>query len=71
MQAQQIQQHTDVENGARMGQEGIIVWDQKGVVVVWPDGHCTRLAWTVLRKICQCLECREQREPPEMFVTYP
>jgi hypothetical protein len=42
--------------------EGIIVWDQNGVVVVWPDGHRSRLLWTSLRNACECAECRRQRE---------
>ncbi len=41
--------------------EGLVVWDQKGVVVVWPDGHRSRLPWAVLRAACQCAECRAQR----------
>lgn len=41
--------------------EGIVVWDQKGLVVLWPDGHCSRFAWTMLRQACQCTECRPQK----------
>jgi DUF971 family protein len=42
-------------------QEGLVIWDQKGVVVVWPDGHRSRLPWTALRAACQCPECHAQR----------
>jgi len=41
--------------------EGLVVWDQKGVVVVWPDGHRSRLPWATLRAACPCWECRAQR----------
>lgn len=42
--------------------EGIVVWDQKGLVVLWPDGHCSRFAWTMLRQACQCTECCKRKE---------
>jgi DUF971 family protein len=42
--------------------EGIVVWDQKGLVVLWPDGHCSRFPWTALRQACLCAECRTRRE---------
>ena len=42
--------------------EGIVVWDQKGLVVLWPDGHCSRFSWTALRQGCPCSECRQQQE---------
>ena len=42
--------------------EGIVVWDQKGLVVLWPDGHCSRFPWTMLRQACLCAECRTRRE---------
>jgi DUF971 family protein len=42
-------------------QEGLVIWDQKGVVVVWPDGHRSRLPWAALRAACECAECRAQR----------
>ena len=42
--------------------EGIVVWDQKGLVVLWPDGHCSRFSWTMLRQACLCAECRTRRE---------
>ncbi|HEV8716498.1 MAG TPA: gamma-butyrobetaine hydroxylase-like domain-containing protein [Candidatus Binatia bacterium] len=42
--------------------EGMVVWDQKGLVVLWPDGHCSRFPWAALRQACLCAECRKQRE---------
>jgi DUF971 family protein len=50
------------ERASSKEHEGIIVWDQNGVVVVWPDGHRSRLLWTSLRNACECAECRQQRE---------
>jgi DUF971 family protein len=40
--------------------EGIVVWDQKGLVVLWPDGHCGRFSWLALRQTCPCRECQAQ-----------
>ena len=42
--------------------EGIVVWDQNGVVVLWPDGHCSRFSWEMLRQSCQCAECQTRQE---------
>ncbi|MBI3757739.1 MAG: DUF971 domain-containing protein [Deltaproteobacteria bacterium] len=42
--------------------EGIMVWDQKGLVVLWPDGHCSRFSWAMLRQACFCAECRTHSE---------
>jgi DUF971 family protein len=50
------------EQGTETEQDGIVVWDRKGVVVVWPDGHRSRVPWAALRAACQCAECRAQRE---------
>jgi DUF971 family protein len=55
------QQESPVPN-TTPNEEGMLVWDQKGVVVAWPDGHCSRLPWAVLRAVCQCAECCQQRE---------
>jgi DUF971 family protein len=41
-------------------QAGFVVWDQQGLVVVWPDQHRSRFSWAALRHICLCAECREQ-----------
>jgi len=37
--------------------DGIVVWDKKGLVVRWPDGHCSRFLWSELRQACRCDEC--------------
>jgi hypothetical protein len=42
--------------------EGIIVWDQKGLVVRWADGHCSRFPWEVLRRACGCPACHSLRD---------
>jgi hypothetical protein len=42
--------------------EGLVVWDQKGLVVLWPDGHCSRFPWAALRQACPCAECHRQWE---------
>jgi DUF971 family protein len=44
----------------KTSQEGIIVWDHKGVVVMWPDGHRSRFAWSTLRALCTCAECERE-----------
>lgn len=53
-------------------QDGFVVWDQQGLVVVWPDKHCSRFSWEALRHICLCAECQKQRAGqktlPERFV---
>ncbi|MGE0683442.1 MAG: gamma-butyrobetaine hydroxylase-like domain-containing protein [Candidatus Binatia bacterium] len=42
--------------------DGIVVWDHKGLVIVWPDGHHSRFSWVELRQVCHCAECRHQQE---------
>jgi DUF971 family protein len=61
MQIQRLPQPMDTANHIELPQEGLIVWDQKGVVVVWSDGHRSRLLWTALRAACPCAECRGQQ----------
>ncbi len=46
--------------------EGIVVWDQKGLVVLWPDGHCSRFSWDALRQACLCPTCHAQHAAREM-----
>ena len=41
-------------------QQEFVVWDQQGLVVVWPDKHRSRFSWEALRHVCLCPECREQ-----------
>lgn len=50
-------------------QEGIVVWDKKGLVVLWPDGHRSRFPWVVLRQACQCLECQKRKKEAETNLT--
>jgi DUF971 family protein len=41
--------------------EGILVWDQKGIVIMWADGHRSRFSWTALRSACACNDCQQQQ----------
>jgi DUF971 family protein len=65
MQAQQMPPKSCAEAATRTEREGIVAWDQKGLVVVWPDGHCSRFLWATLRHSCHCPECHKQREGQE------
>jgi DUF971 family protein len=40
--------------------EGIVVWDQRGLVVVWPDGKSNRFSWDTLHQISVCQDCQAQ-----------
>jgi hypothetical protein len=42
--------------------EGIVMWDQKGLVVRWPDGHCSHFLWEALRRACRCPACQLPRD---------
>jgi DUF971 family protein len=42
-----------------VNQEEILVWDRKGVVILWADGHRSRFMWSALRAECPCAECTE------------
>ncbi len=58
--------HDDYSQNIKgLEREGMVVWDQKGLVVLWPDGHCSRFPWAALRRVCPCAECRKQREEKE------
>ena len=46
--------------------DGVVVWDQKGIVVVWADDHRSRFSWDVLRHNCPCSDCREQAAKHEL-----
>jgi len=46
--------------------DGVVVWDQKGIVVVWSNGHRSRFSWEALRRACPCAECREQAARQEV-----
>ena len=45
--------------------DGIVVWDQKGIVIMWSDSHRSRFSWEMLRRACPCAECWEQAAKPE------
>jgi len=62
MQTQPLKQQESHVPNTGINRDGMLVWDHKGVVVVWPDGHRSRLPWAVLRAVCQCAECRQQHE---------
>ncbi len=53
----------------RQDQEPLVVGDQKGIVVVWPDGHSSRFSWSDLRQTCRCAECRRQREEENALIS--
>ncbi len=57
----QLREH-DLHTKKETEREGITVWDQKGLVVLWSDGHCSRFSWAALRQACRCAECRTYRE---------
>jgi DUF971 family protein len=61
MQPQEVRKEPVTTNLVGHDQEGMVAWDQKGLVVMWPDGHRSRLSWAALRASCQCAECRERR----------
>jgi len=42
--------------------EPIVVADQHGVVVSWPDKHTSRFFWADLRQACPCEQCRAVRQ---------
>lgn len=44
--------------------EGIVVWDQHGLVVVWPEGHSSRFSWETLQHISRCAECHTHSPQP-------
>ena len=47
--------------------EGIVVWDQGGLVVVWPNGHANRFSWETLQHLSLCTECLEHGHPHRNF----
>ena len=47
----------------KANQDGIIVWDRKGLVIMWQDGHRSRFFWQELRNNCVCHDC-QPRKPP-------
>lgn len=51
-------EHHNLLSRIKGSQEGVIVWDHKGVVIMWPEGHSSRFAWSMLRSLCTCAECQ-------------
>jgi DUF971 family protein len=49
----------------RQEHDGFVVWDQQGLVVVWPDKHRSRFSWEALRHSCRCVECQEPQAERE------
>jgi DUF971 family protein len=60
MRAFQSEQHSNHDPRGKANQDGIIVWDQKGVVIMWQDGHRSRFSWQALRGSCACQDCQAQ-----------
>ena len=58
MRAFQSEQHRSHDPHGKVNQDGIIVWDQKGVVIMWQDGHRSRFSWQALRGNCMCVDCQ-------------
>lgn len=46
-------------------QEGIVVWDQQGMVIAWPDGLARRFSWDLLRQLSMNKELSGQSAQPE------
>lgn len=44
--------------------EGTVVWDQRGIVVVWPEGHSSRFSWETLQHLSHCTECHTHNPQP-------
>lgn len=55
-----VQSHThnldDIDS--KEEREPIIVSDQYGIVISWPDKHISRFFWSDLRQACPCGECQ-------------
>lgn len=49
--------------------EPIIVGDQHGIVIAWPDKHTSRFLWSDLRQACPCVECQDKHELPTSAVS--
>ena len=46
-------------------QEGIVVWDQEGMVIAWPDGLARRFSWDLLRQLSMNKELSGQSAQQE------
>ncbi len=52
-------------SSSRTRQDGIVVWDQRGVVVRWADGEASRFSWETLRHVSGCDACLARTSPEE------
>jgi DUF971 family protein len=50
--------------------EGTVVWDQRGIVVVWPNGHSRRFSWETLQHLSSCAECLEHGPRQQVVSQY-
>jgi DUF971 family protein len=50
--------------------EGIVVWDQRGLVVVWPDGQSSRFSWETLQHLSLCTMCHNHGAQPSSESQY-
>jgi hypothetical protein len=48
--------------------EGLVVWDQRGVVVRWPNGEASHFSWETLRQLSRCDACLQRLSPGEALV---
>jgi DUF971 family protein len=69
MEKPQLPRRESLRTPLRQDQEPLVVGDQKGIVVVWPDGHSSRFSWSDLRQSCRCAECRRRREEETFFIS--
>jgi hypothetical protein len=44
---------------SKRAREGLVVWDQQGLVVVWPDGQSRRFSWETLQHLSLCPTCHQ------------
>ena len=63
----QGQEH-DLHLREKTENDGILVWDKKGLVVRWQDGHLSRFSWSKLRQACLCDECHTASEEKATLV---
>ncbi|MGE0680503.1 MAG: gamma-butyrobetaine hydroxylase-like domain-containing protein [Candidatus Binatia bacterium] len=47
----------------------MIVGDQHGIVIAWPDKHTSRFLWSDLRHACPCGECQDKHGIPTSAVS--
>jgi Gamma-butyrobetaine hydroxylase-like, N-terminal len=60
--AQQKAQHDTEDEHPWKKREPIVVGDQHGIVIAWPDKHTSRFLWADLRQACPCVKCQNKQE---------